>query len=66
MDLDKRSHDFLLYTALRNYWDTDRLTKADLRWMITYLEDRLEFYVSRINLDDCEFSGKSVVQENKK
>ena len=48
MKLDKRSHDFLLYRGLKNYWDTDRLSVKDLRWMVEYLEDRCEFYASQI------------------
>jgi hypothetical protein len=66
MKLDRRLHDFLIYRGLRNCFDSDRLTKSDLKWMVTYLEDRLEYYCAQINLDNCEFSGKSVIEEKKK
>ena len=44
MNIDKRLHDFLIYMELKNFWDTDRLQVKDLRWMVEYLEDRLDYY----------------------
>ena len=45
MNLDKRSHDFLLYQGLKNHFKMD-LTISDLEWMVEYLEERLEYYCS--------------------
>ena len=47
MNLEKRTHDFLIYRELKNYWDTDRLNVKDLRWLVEYLEDRLDYYCSK-------------------
>lgn len=44
MELGKRVNDFIVYMELRNQWD--RLTVKDLKWLVTYLEDRLDFYTS--------------------
>ena len=44
MKLDKRSHDFLVYTGLKNYIGTGKLQSKDYEWMIEYLEGRLEYY----------------------
>ena len=59
MQLDKRSHDLLLYRGLKNYWDTDRLGVKDLRWMVEYLEDRCEYYVSPIRSMKCSVCGST-------
>ncbi len=45
MDLDKRSHDFLLFMGLKNYIGTGKLKPKDYEWMIEYLEDRCDFYI---------------------
>lgn len=42
MNLDKRSYDFLIYRQLKNHYD--ELSVKDLKWMVEYLEDRLEYY----------------------
>jgi len=47
MNLDKRSHDFLMYMELKNHYD--KLSIDDLKWIIEYLEDRLEFYCRKEN-----------------
>lgn len=53
MNIDKRTRDFLVYIELRKYIDTDipelkdKLTKEDYKWMIEYLENRLEYYTSK-------------------
>jgi len=57
MELDKRSHDFLLYRGLKNYIGKDRLKPKDYEWMIEYLEDRCDYYVSPAGFMKCDICG---------
>ena len=57
MELDKRSHDFLLFMQLKNYIGTGELKPQDYEWMIEYLDDRLDYYVSPYGSMKCSTCG---------
>ena len=44
MNLPKRTHNFLLYMELKNHWDDLQIN--DLKWMVEYLEERIDYYLS--------------------
>lgn len=59
MNLDKRSHNFLLFRELKNYIGTGKLKPEDYQWMVEYLEDRLEYYVSPHGFMKCSLCGST-------
>jgi len=54
MNLDKRSHNFLLFRELKNYIGTGKLKPEDYEWMIEYLEGRCDFYLKKYRDKDVQ------------